>query len=118
MIAMAKKREDREKGKKTGGDTECNLDGDYISPIQSFRDITVENVKSMIVHSRYAQSLIILSFIGLVLRFYNLGFNSLWLDEASTNAYALMSIPDIWKTTAGGSSTPRYSTGSSISCSH
>ncbi len=84
MIAMAKKRVDREKGKKSGEDIECNLDGDYISPIQSFRDITLKNVKSLIIFSRYAQSLIILSFIGLVLRFYNLGFNSLWLDEAST----------------------------------
>jgi len=106
MIAMAKKRVDREKGKKSGEDIECNLDGDYISPIQSFQDITLKNAKSLIIFSRYAQSLIILSFIGLVLRFYNLGFNSLWLDEASTNAYALMSIPDIWKATAGGEFNP------------
>ena len=97
---------DREKGKKSGEDIECNLDGDYISPIQSFQDITLKNAKSLIIFSRYAQSLIILSFIGLVLRFYNLGFNSFWLDEASTNAYALMSIPDIWKATAGGEFNP------------
>jgi 4-amino-4-deoxy-L-arabinose transferase-like glycosyltransferase len=106
MREMAKKREDRQKGKKTGGDTECDLDGDYISPIQSFREVNVENIKSVLVHSRYAQSLIILTLLGFFLRFYNLGFNSLWLDEASTNTFAVMSIPEIWKATAGGEFNP------------
>jgi uncharacterized membrane protein len=106
MREMAKKREDRQKGKKMGGDTECNLDGDYHSPILSFRDINVENIKSVIVKSRYAQSLIILTILGFFLRFYNLGFNSLWLDEASTHTFAVMSIPDIWKATAGGEFNP------------
>jgi len=103
---MAKKRKDRQKGKKSGGDTECNLDGDYISPIQSFRDVNGENIKSVLVHSRYAQSLIILTIFGFFLRFYNLGFNSLWLDEASTHTFAVMSIPDIWRATAGGEFNP------------
>jgi mannosyltransferase len=106
MIAMAKKREDRGKGRKTGGDTECNLDGDYISPIQSFRDINVNNIKSVVVNSRYIQSLIVLTVIGFFLRFYNLGFNSLWLDEASTNSFAVLSFSDIWKATAGGEFNP------------
>ena len=103
---MAKKREDRGKEKKSGAETECNLDGDYISPIQSFRDINTKNVISLATHSRYAQSLIILTILGLLLRFYNLGLNSLWLDEASTNTFAIMSIPDIWKATAGGEFNP------------
>ncbi len=103
---MAKKREDRVKEKKSGVDTECNLDGDYISPIQSFRDITFENIKSVIIHSRYAQSLIILTLLGFLLRFYNLGFNSLWLDEASTNTFAVMSFSGIWQATAGGEFNP------------
>ena len=103
---MAKKREDRGKEKKSGGDTECNLDGDYISPIQSFRDINVENIKLVVIHSRYAQSLIILTLLGFLLRFYNLGFNSLWLDEASTNTFAVMSVSGIWQATAGGEFNP------------
>lgn len=106
MIAMAKKREDRGKGKKSGEVSECNLDGDYSSPIQSFRDINVENSKSLLFHSRYFQSLIVLTIFGCFLRFYNLGYNSLWLDEASTNSFAIMSIPDIWKATAGGEFNP------------
>jgi uncharacterized membrane protein len=106
MIAMAKKREDRSKEKKSGGLSECNLDGDYIIPIQSCHDLTIENIKSVISHSRYVQSLIILTILGFILRFYNLGFNSLWLDEASTNTFAVMSFSGIWQATAGGEFNP------------
>jgi uncharacterized membrane protein len=102
MRAMAKKREDRGKGKKSRGDTECNLDEDYISPIQSFRDITIENGKSLLVHSKYVQSLIVLTILGCFLRFYNLGFNSLWLDEASTLGMSKGSFETIWITTLSG----------------
>ncbi|MDO9325304.1 MAG: glycosyltransferase family 39 protein [Methanoregula sp.] len=103
---MAKKREDRGKEKKPEGGIECNLDGDYISPINSFQDISIENIKSVVFHSRYAQSIIVLTIIGFFLRFYNLGFNSLWLDEASTNTFAQMSLSGIWQVTAGGEFNP------------
>ena len=56
----------------------------------------------MLVHSRYAQSLIILTLIGFFLRFYNLGFNSLWLDEASTLGMSKGSFETIWITTLSG----------------
>jgi len=103
---MAKKREERGKEKKSGGNIECNLDGDYTSPIQSFQDITIETIKSVVMYSRYVQSLIVLTIIGFFLRFYNLGFNSLWLDEASTNTFAVMSLSGIWQATAGGEFNP------------
>ena len=103
---MAKKREDRGKEKKSGGLSECNLDGDYIFPIQSYNDLTIENIKSVVIHSHYVQSLIILTILGFFLRFYNLGFNSLWLDEASTNTFAVMSFSGIWQATAGGEFNP------------
>jgi mannosyltransferase len=106
MIAMARKRVDREKEKKSREDIECNLDGDYISPIQIFRDISVENIRSSIINSRYIQILILLTIVGGFLRFYNLGFNSLWLDEGATYKFAMMSIPEIWKATAGGEFNP------------
>jgi mannosyltransferase len=106
MIAMAKKREDRGKGKKSARVSECNLDGDYISPVQSFRDLTVENVRSLLVYSRYVQSLIVLTILGCFLRFYNLGFNSLWLDEAATYSFAKLSFIEIWEITAGGEYNP------------
>ncbi|MCK9593225.1 MAG: glycosyl transferase, partial [Methanoregula sp.] len=93
---MAKKRDDRIKEKKLKEDRECNLDGDYLSPFRSFRDFTFENIKAVIGHSRYAQILIFLSCAGFFLRFYNLGFNSLWLDEAATLNFAKLSFIDIW----------------------
>ena len=103
---MAKKRDDRVKEKKLREDRECNLDGDYLSPFRSFRDFTFENIKAAIRHSRYAQLLIFLICTGFFLRFYNLGFNSLWLDEAATLNFAKLSFIDIWNLTAGGEYNP------------
>lgn len=103
---MAKKREDRGREKKAGGDGECNLDGDYHSPIRTIRDLNVRNIRDVFVHSRYMQLLLSLTIVGLILRFFNLGYNSLWLDEASTHNFAVMSLPDIWKATTGGEFNP------------
>jgi len=94
---MAKKRDDRAKEKKNNHDLECNLDSDYPFPIRSFRDFTFENIKSVIFHSRYAQILISLTIIGFILRFYNLGFNSLWLDEATTFNWSKPGFFEIWE---------------------
>lgn len=103
---MGKKREDREKGKKSRGNPECNLDGVYTNPVQSFHDMTIENIRNAILHSRYLQVLLSLTLIGAILRFYNLGYNSLWLDEASTLNFAVKSIPDIWQATTAGEFNP------------
>lgn len=102
---MGKKREDRGK-EKARADRECNLDGDYVSPVRSCRDLSLDTIKDTLCNSRYVQILLSLTFIGLLLRFYNLGYNSLWLDEASTYTFATMSIPAIWEATAGGEFNP------------
>jgi len=94
---MVKKRDDRAKEKKIRHDKESNLDGDYLSPVRSFRDLTFENIKSVIFHSRYAQILISLTIVGFILRFYNLGFNSLWLDEATTFNWSKPGFFEIWE---------------------
>lgn len=105
---MAKKREDTGKGNRKGGGGAgiCDLDNGYDSPVRSFRDLTLENVRSLLFHSRYTQILIVLTLIGAILRFVNLGFNSLWLDEASTYTFASMSLPGIWAATTGGEFNP------------
>jgi mannosyltransferase len=97
MIAMAKKRDDRAKEKKIGPDQRDDLDSDFISPLRSFHDLTFENIKEVIIHSRYAQILILLILVGFVLRFYNLGFNSLWLDEATTFNWSKPGFFEIWE---------------------
>jgi 4-amino-4-deoxy-L-arabinose transferase-like glycosyltransferase len=106
MVIMTKKREDRENRKRSNGDDTCDLDNGYVSPCLSFRDITVENVKNILLNSRYAQLLLGLTLLGFFLRFYHLGFNSLWLDEASTYTFASMSLSGIWQATAGGEFNP------------
>jgi uncharacterized membrane protein len=103
---MGRKREDREKGKKTPVDRECNLDGEYKSPIHSFHDLTGGTIKDTLFNSRYLQILLSLTLIGAILRFYHLGFNSIWLDEASTLNFAIKSIPDIWQATTAGEFNP------------
>jgi 4-amino-4-deoxy-L-arabinose transferase-like glycosyltransferase len=50
--------------------------------------------------------LIGLTGIGAILRLYSLGTNSLWLDEASTLAFARQSLIGIWESTVGGEFNP------------
>ena len=94
---MAKKREDRGKEKKIKQDQVLNLDGNFISPVRSFHDISSENIKVALLHSRYVQILLVLTSIGFLLRFYNLGFNSLWLDEATTLNWSKPGFFEIWE---------------------
>lgn len=103
---MARKRANRGKEKEPRAGRVCNLDGEYTNPVRSFRDLTTGNIKDAIFHSRYLQLLISLTLIGAILRFYNLGYNSLWLDEATTYNIAVKSIPDIWQVTTAGEFNP------------
>lgn len=103
---MGRKRGDRGKGKESQVDRECNLDGEYTNPVRSFRDLTIGKIKDAIFSSRYLQILLSLTLIGAILRFYNLGYNSLWLDEASTLNFSVKSIPDIWQATTAGEFNP------------
>jgi len=103
---MAKKGAGREPKRKEDGSGECDLDGGYLSPISTFRDVTFKNIQSLVAKSRYVQTLICLVVIGIFLRFYDLGFNSLWLDEASTYTISVKSFADIWQVTAGGEFNP------------
>jgi 4-amino-4-deoxy-L-arabinose transferase-like glycosyltransferase len=106
MIAMAKKRGDRTQAKRAASDFDGDLDRDYRSPIQTFHDLSWDNVRSVLLGSRYVQILLALTLIGCFLRFYDLGFNSLWLDEASTYTLSIGSIPQIWQETMAGEFNP------------
>ncbi|HEX3002422.1 MAG TPA: glycosyltransferase family 39 protein, partial [Methanoregula sp.] len=103
---MAKRREEKGDRKKPAGTDACDLDNGFVSPINTFKDLTPENIVALLTRSRYALALLVLTIIGAVLRFFNLGFNSLWLDEASTYTFASMSIPGIWEATTGGEFNP------------
>ena len=99
----------RKQGKRTkrevetydGGDLDAGNPTPAASQALSF-DTLVASVKT----SRYLQALIGLTLVGFLLRFYNLGWNSLWLDEASTLTFARQSLIGIWESTAGGEFNP------------
>ncbi len=67
--------------------------------IDSLTDITWSNLKNVIRYNHYAQMLLILLIMGGILRFYNLGYNSLWLDEACTYDFAKLSLGGILELT-------------------
>ena len=67
--------------------------------IDSWRDINRKNLKNVIRYNHYAQMLLILLIMGGILRFYNLGYNSLWLDEACTYDFAQLSLSGILELT-------------------
>jgi mannosyltransferase len=56
--------------------------------------------------SRYIQALLVLTAAGIFLRFFNLTFNSIWLDEAATYNFAKNSLLEIWNLTAQGEFNP------------
>lgn len=71
-----------------------------------FGKCSVSSIKNALFTNRYIQILLALTVIGAILRLYNLGFNSLWLDEASTLSFAVQSPADIWAATVGGEFNP------------
>jgi mannosyltransferase len=46
--------------------------------------------------------LLLLTAVGAIMRLYNLGFNSLWLDEISTYRYAIGSFEGMWQMMSTG----------------
>ncbi|MDD1674102.1 MAG: glycosyltransferase family 39 protein, partial [Methanomicrobiales archaeon] len=63
-------------------------------------------LRACFLRSRYIQVLLLLTVIGGILRFIHLGYNSLWLDEASTLWFAKKTLIGIWESTAGGEFNP------------
>jgi mannosyltransferase len=103
---MVKKKKDGEAGKKQKCSPDCDLDGGYCNPIKTLQDISVENFKSILINSRYAQILLSLTIFGALLRFYNLGYNSIWLDEAVTYETSVKSFGEIWTIISSGDFNP------------
>ena len=105
MITMGKKQGKQTKRKADVHDNGGDLDSGIFTsarPGASLFDTIAAPIKT----SRYVQALLGLTIIGFLLRFYNLGGNSLWLDEASTLTFARQSLIGIWESTAGGEFNP------------
>ncbi|MGV8128697.1 MAG: glycosyltransferase family 39 protein [Methanolinea sp.] len=71
-------------------------------PAESGAMGTIRGIPDAVRSDFYLQVLLVLTIIGIFLRFYNLGFNSLWLDEAFTYNASRGSIFEIWETTKTG----------------
>lgn len=66
-----------------------------------------EDIKNYLPDKIYLIALAIITIIGCFLRFYNLGYNSIWLDEASTVTFITAgSFVDIWNFIATIEPTP------------
>lgn len=74
--------------------------------LESMQDLRLQNIKNVVRHNRYAQMLIILTIVAFFLRFFNLTYNSLWLDEAATYEFAQLSFSELWETMTGGERNP------------
>jgi mannosyltransferase len=93
------------KKKRKTGKVECNLDRPLpkdTTPAPFFSGPGIQQA----LHSRYIQVLLVLTAAGIFLRFYNLTFNSIWLDEAATYNFANNSLLGIWDITANGEFNP------------
>jgi uncharacterized membrane protein len=102
---MAKRKGER-KDTRSKDTSECDLDRGYTPPDRSPQILTVSSCTSAIRTNRYVQLLLGITLIGFFLRFWNLGFNSLWLDEASTYQISVKSFAEIWQVTAAGEFNP------------
>jgi hypothetical protein len=85
--------------KKDGGIT---LDHGIIEERSGGSCWSLEQIRATVTGSRYIQILIILTLVGGFLRFFNLGFNPLWLDEAVTLQFAQQTFGEYWHTVATG----------------
>ena len=89
------------KKKRKPENAECNLDRPSpkdTTPAPFFSGPGLQQA----LHSRYIQVLLVLTAAGIFLRFYNLTFNSIWLDEAATYTFANNSLFEIWNITVNG----------------
>ncbi|MDH7509887.1 MAG: glycosyltransferase family 39 protein [Methanolinea sp.] len=87
---MAKRRESSGFEKKTRDPCDLNT-----SSLDSFAWST-QSIVSSLLKDRYVQIIVILTFTGFLLRFYNISFNSLWLDEAMTYHFASLPYSELW----------------------
>ena len=103
---MGKNREKNTKSRKKSIELEQKYDKQY--SIHSRSDLSLKNIANTFQYNRYAQILFLLTLVGLILRFYHLDFNSLWLDEGATLDFAQRSLTGIWEATAGGEFNPPF----------
>jgi uncharacterized membrane protein len=69
-------------------------------------NININRRISAILKDKYSIAIILLTILGLILRFYQISAKSLWLDEAVTYQISLQSISSIWNSIGTGEPNP------------
>ncbi len=72
------------------------------APVERRSGNTIDDIIGKIRSDYILQILLVLTAVGFFLRFYQLDFNSLWLDEAFTYYASNESLLQIWETTKTG----------------
>jgi uncharacterized membrane protein len=92
---MAKKAREKKPAKEAGaatGEPGCDLEG----PAPAREGTGWTGIVDTVRQSRYLQVLLLLLILGAILRLFQLGSASLWLDEATTLGSARRSLLEIW----------------------
>jgi uncharacterized membrane protein len=102
---MAKKAKERKPAKgraEPAGETACDLEGPPGATAKAGWTGIVDSIRG----SRYLQILLLITLLGGILRLFQLGAASLWLDEASTLTFARESATQIWGSLSSGEFNP------------
>lgn len=91
------------KGEKRSKSHSCDLNKGKVTEDANDTGWNFNSLKKSIISDKYVQIILLLTVIGSLLRFYNLGFNSLWLDEAVTYYYANLPFGQLWDSIRNGS---------------
>lgn len=94
----------KDESERTAYDPE--LDREAGIPSVFLRNLSFKNLLALITRSRYAQLLLLLILSGAFLRLYNLSYNSLWLDEATTLDISRHSYLEIFDIVSRGEVNP------------
>jgi 4-amino-4-deoxy-L-arabinose transferase-like glycosyltransferase len=92
----------KSKGVNSPKSFKCDLNSGEATGGGKIQEWNFESLKMSIFSDKYTQIIILLTIIGSVLRLYNLGFNSLWLDEAVTYYYSTLPFKELWETLQNG----------------
>lgn len=100
MVKKHQKRRPTEKSQNTGKEEACTECGASISDIKS---LTPRYIIESLKKDFYLQLILCITVLGIILRFYHLDYNSIWLDEGTTLGAARGALGQIWSNYMSGS---------------
>lgn len=93
----------KSRGHPSPGIPPCDLNSGKMIEDSRKHAWNLDSIQATIRSDRYIQILLLLTALGLLLRLYNLGFNSIWLDEAVTYNSSKLPFGVLWESIKTGS---------------